>query len=105
MTYLPGGACPPCCVAGGPAEGQQRGQVRLGVGRGDQVEAVFPFGLIGQALDQLLEGKLPDGGLMLDTDGGEPRMAPTVSDGYGVHRGPSNIRPASSTIADRMPTR
>jgi hypothetical protein len=42
---------------------------------------------------------------MLDTDGGEPRMAPTVSDGYGVHRGPSNIRPASSTIADRMPTR
>jgi hypothetical protein len=29
----------------------------VGVGRGDQVEAVLPFGLIGQALDQLLGGK------------------------------------------------
>jgi AAA ATPase-like protein len=36
-----------------------KSQFMVGVGRGDQVESVLPFGLIGQALDQLLEGKLP----------------------------------------------
>jgi AAA ATPase domain len=46
-------------------------QFAVGVGRGDQVEAVLPFGLIGQALDQLLDGKLPDGGVALNADGGE----------------------------------
>ncbi|MGH3983578.1 MAG: hypothetical protein ACRDST_13085 [Pseudonocardiaceae bacterium] len=34
-------------------------QFMVGVGRGDQVEAVLPFGLIGQALDQLLDSAAP----------------------------------------------
>ncbi|MGH3853914.1 MAG: AAA family ATPase [Pseudonocardiaceae bacterium] len=38
----------------------------VGVGRGDQVEAMLPFGLIGQALTQLLDGELPGDGLTVD---------------------------------------
>src|SRR5690349_21453654 len=34
----------------------------VGVGRGDQVEAMLPFGLVGQALDQLLGSKFFDTG-------------------------------------------
>ncbi|HEX2290795.1 MAG TPA: ATP-binding protein, partial [Pseudonocardiaceae bacterium] len=61
-----------------------RSQFAVGVGRGDQVEAVLPFGLIGQALDQLLEGKLPGGGLMLGTDGGEASDISPQARFYGI---------------------
>lgn len=43
----------------------------VGIGRGDQVEAMLPFGLISQALDQLLGGGFTCGGLALDAEGGE----------------------------------
>src|ERR1700730_2046454 len=42
-----------------------RSRFVVGVGRGDQVEAVLPFGLIGQALDQLLKRKLLGGSMAL----------------------------------------
>src|SRR6185312_15648911 len=38
-----------------------RPRFAVGVGRGDQVEAVLPFGLIGQALDQHFECTLTAG--------------------------------------------
>ncbi|MBV9730540.1 MAG: AAA family ATPase [Pseudonocardiales bacterium] len=59
----------------------------VGVGRGDQVEAVLPFGLIGQALDQLLEGKLPGGKVTLDADGGEATDISAQARFYGILRG------------------
>jgi hypothetical protein len=46
----------------------------VGVGRGDQVEEASPFGLIGQALDQLLNGNF-SGSLALDADGGEADLS------------------------------
>jgi tetratricopeptide (TPR) repeat protein len=59
----------------------------VGVGRGDQVEAVLPFGLIGQSLDQLLEDKLPATGMVLDADGGDaPHISPQARF-YGILRG------------------
>lgn len=62
-------------------------QFAVGVGRGDQVEAVLPFGLIGQALDQLLDGKLPDDGVALDADGGEAADISAQARFYGILRG------------------
>ncbi|MGH2844331.1 MAG: AAA family ATPase [Solirubrobacteraceae bacterium] len=38
----------------------------VGIGRGDQVEAMLPFGLISQALTQLLDGERPGDGLALN---------------------------------------
>ena len=43
----------------------------VGVGRGDRVEAVLPFGLIGQALNELRESELSSGSMALDSGGGE----------------------------------
>jgi len=63
-------------------------------GRGDQVEAVLPFGLIGQALDQLLDEKLIGGGMALDTDGGEAADISAQARFYGILRG---IRQAAVT--------
>ena len=58
----------------------------VGVGCGDQVEAMLPFGLIGQALGPLLNGKLLGGSMALAADGGETaEMSPQTR-----HRG--NLR-------------
>lgn len=64
-----------------------RPQFVVGVGRGDQVEAVLPFGLIGQALDQLLDGKLPGCSVPLDADGGEAADISAQARFYGILRG------------------
>jgi AAA ATPase domain len=64
-----------------------RAQFAIGVGRGDQVEAALPFGLIGQALDQLLAGKLPGGSMALDADGGETADLSVQARFYGILRG------------------
>ncbi len=61
-------------------------QFSVGVGRGDQVEAVLPFGLIGQALDQLLGGRWPGGGTVLDGDNGATDVSPQARF-YGILRG------------------
>ncbi|HEX6401627.1 MAG TPA: ATP-binding protein [Pseudonocardiaceae bacterium] len=58
----------------------------IGVGRGDRVEAVLPFGLIGQALGQFLEGRLPGGSMALYGDGGEAGDIPPKARFYGVLR-------------------
>ncbi len=62
-------------------------QFRVGVGRGDRVEAVLPFGLVDQALDQLLNGKSPGGGMALDADGGEAADTSAPARFYGILRG------------------
>ncbi|MGH3701965.1 MAG: ATP-binding protein [Pseudonocardiaceae bacterium] len=59
----------------------------VGVGRGDQVEALLPFGLIGQALDPLLQGRLPGGSMALDADGGEAAEISAQARFYGILRG------------------
>lgn len=43
----------------------------VGVGCGDQVEVVLPFGLIDQALDQILGGTFPGSRTALDLDAGD----------------------------------
>jgi pentatricopeptide repeat protein len=63
-----------------------RSQFTVGVGRGDQVEAVLPFGLIGQALDPLFDGRIPGGGMALDTDGGEGADISQQTRFYGILR-------------------
>jgi tetratricopeptide (TPR) repeat protein len=63
-----------------------RAQFAVGVGRGDRVEAVLPFGLIGQALGELLEGKLPGGSMALDSDGGEAGDISPQARFYGILR-------------------
>lgn len=60
----------------------------VGIGRGDQVEAVLPFGLIGQALDQLLDGRFPGGSVPpLDADSGEAANISAQARFYGILRG------------------
>jgi DNA-binding CsgD family transcriptional regulator len=59
----------------------------VGVGRGDQVEAVLPFGLIGQALDQLLGGQLPGSGLVVDAEGGIAGNVSPQGRFYSILRG------------------
>ncbi|MGH3765648.1 MAG: ATP-binding protein [Pseudonocardiaceae bacterium] len=59
----------------------------VGVGRGDQVEAVLPFGLIGQALDQQLDDKLPAGSMALNADGGAAGDVSSQARIYGILRG------------------
>ncbi|MFZ0119133.1 MAG: AAA family ATPase [Pseudonocardiaceae bacterium] len=64
-----------------------RSRFVVGVGRGDQVEAVLPFGLIGQALDPIL-GRRPSGASMaLNTDGGEADDISPQARFYGILRG------------------
>ncbi|MGH3753029.1 MAG: AAA family ATPase [Pseudonocardiaceae bacterium] len=74
----------------------------VGVGRGDQVERVLPFGLIGQALDPLLNGKFPGGGVGLDTDGGEAADISAQARFYGILRGvrAAAVRPLLVAIDD-----
>lgn len=64
-----------------------RSRFAVGVGRGDQVEAVLPFGLIGQALDPLLNGMLSGATMALDADGGEAAGITPQSGFYGILRG------------------
>ncbi|MGH3781767.1 MAG: ATP-binding protein [Pseudonocardiaceae bacterium] len=64
-----------------------RSRFTVGVGRGDQVETVLPFGLIGQALDPLLDKSLPGAGMALDTDGGETSEISSQARFYGILRG------------------
>lgn len=59
----------------------------VGIGRGDQVEAVLPFGLLDQALDQLLEGKVPGGTTVLGADGGEAVDISPQARFFGILRG------------------
>jgi DNA-binding CsgD family transcriptional regulator/Tfp pilus assembly protein PilF len=59
----------------------------IGVGRGDQVESVLPFGLIGQALGQILGERLPGGSIALDGDNGEAAATSPQSRFYGILRG------------------
>ncbi|MGH8918445.1 MAG: AAA family ATPase, partial [Actinomycetes bacterium] len=77
-------------------------QFEIGVGRGDQVEAVLPFGLIGQALDQLLDGKLPGGSMALDADGGEASDISAQARLYGILRGvrEAAVRPLLVALDD-----
>ena len=79
-----------------------KSQFAVGVGRGDQVEAVLPFGLIGQALDQLLEGKLGAGGQVLDTDGGEASDISAQARFYSILRGvrEAAVRPLLVALDD-----
>jgi tetratricopeptide (TPR) repeat protein len=64
-----------------------RPRFAVGVGRGDQVEAVLPFGLIGQALDQHFECTLTAGGMVLNADGdGAGDISPQARF-YGILRG------------------
>ncbi len=74
----------------------------VGVGRGDQVEAVLPFGLIGQALDQVLKGKLLDGSVALDADGGEAADISPQARVYGILRGvrEAAVRPLLLALDD-----
>jgi tetratricopeptide (TPR) repeat protein len=74
----------------------------IGVGCGDQVEAVLPFGLIGQALDQLLEGRIPASYRVPNADGGEsPDISPQTRF-YGILRGirKAAVRPLLLAIDD-----
>jgi ATP/maltotriose-dependent transcriptional regulator MalT len=59
----------------------------VGVGRGDQVESVLPFGLIGQALDQILGGRLLGGSVAQIEN--NSATADTVPEArfYGILRG------------------
>lgn len=59
----------------------------VGVGRGDQVEAVLPFGLISQALEQLLEGNLPGRSMALNAEAGEAGDISPQARFYGILRG------------------
>ena len=59
----------------------------VGVGRGDQVEAVLPFGLIGQALDPLLARMHPGATMALDADGGEAADITPQARLYSILRG------------------
>ncbi|MGH3865022.1 MAG: helix-turn-helix transcriptional regulator [Pseudonocardiaceae bacterium] len=74
----------------------------VGIGRGDQVEAVLPFGLIGQALDQLLKGKLPGGAVALDAEGGEAADLSAQDRFYGILRGvrEAAVRPLLVALDD-----
>jgi hypothetical protein len=59
----------------------------VSVGRGDQVESVLPFGLIGQALDQILGGRLLGGSVAQIEN--NSATADTVPEArfYGILRG------------------
>lgn len=65
------------------------------------MEAVLPFGLIGQALDQLLDGKLP-GSVPLDADGGEAADISVQARFYGILRGvrEAAVRPLLLALDD-----
>ena len=67
----------------------------VGVGRGDRVEAVLPFGLVGHALHQLRDGsKLCGGGVALDGDGAEGGDISPQARFYGILR---EVREAASS--------
>jgi tetratricopeptide (TPR) repeat protein len=59
----------------------------VGVGRGDQVEAMLPFGLVGQALDQLLGSKFFDTGIASRADAGEAGDLSAQARFYEILRG------------------
>ncbi|MGH3774109.1 MAG: helix-turn-helix transcriptional regulator [Pseudonocardiaceae bacterium] len=77
-------------------------QFAVGLGRGDQVEARLPFGLIGQALDQLVDGKLPGGGLALGAAGGEATDISAQARFYDILRGvrKAAVRPLLVALDD-----
>jgi hypothetical protein len=79
-----------------------RSRFVVGVGRGGQVEAVLPFGLIGQALNQLLNGKLLGGSMALDADGGEAGDISAQARLYGILRGvrEAAVRPLLLALDD-----
>jgi tetratricopeptide (TPR) repeat protein len=81
---------------------QARPRFAVGVGRGDQVEAVLPFGLIGQALDQLLEGQHPASTIVPDADGGEAADISPQARFYGILHGirEAAVRPLLLAIDD-----
>ena len=79
-----------------------RPRFAVGVGCGDQVEAVLPFGLIGQALDPLLDGRLPGGSMALDADGGDAASISVQARFYGILRGvrEAAVRPLVVALDD-----
>ena len=79
-----------------------RPRFAVGVGCGDQVEAVLPFGLIGQALDPLLDGRLPGGSMALDADGGDAASISVQARFYGILRGvrQAAVRPLVVALDD-----
>ncbi|MGB8995506.1 MAG: AAA family ATPase [Pseudonocardiaceae bacterium] len=78
-----------------------RARFVVGVGRGDQVEAVLPFGLIGQALDHLF-GERPGSSMALDADGGEAADISAQARFYGILRGvrEAAVRPLLVALDD-----
>jgi hypothetical protein len=74
----------------------------VGVGCGDQVKAMLPFGLIGQALDPLFNGKLLGGSMALDADGGETADMSPQARVYGILRGvrEAAVRPLLVALDD-----
>ncbi len=79
-----------------------RPRFAVGVGRGDQVEAMLPFGLIGQALDQLLDGNVPGAGKALDAVGGEAVDISAQARFYDILRGvrKAAVRPLLVALDD-----
>lgn len=59
----------------------------LGVGRGDRVESVLPFGLIGQVLDQILGGQLRGSSIALAGDDTDAAAASPQARFYDILRG------------------
>ncbi|MBV9649469.1 MAG: AAA family ATPase [Pseudonocardiales bacterium] len=63
-----------------------KSRFKVGIGRGDQVEAMLPFGLIGQALDQLLDGKFSGGDIAPHAEAGDVGNVSAQARFYGILR-------------------
>jgi DNA-binding CsgD family transcriptional regulator len=74
----------------------------VGVGCGDQVEAVLPFGLIGQALGPLFNRRLPGSSMALDADGGEAAGISPQARFHGILHGvrEAAVRPLLVALDD-----
>ena len=81
-----------------------RPRFAIGVGHGDQAKAMLPFGLLGQALDQLLQGRCTTGvAFAADAaDGGDVVSISAQSRFYGILRGirEAAVRPLLLTFDD-----
>ncbi|MGH3846399.1 MAG: AAA family ATPase, partial [Pseudonocardiaceae bacterium] len=71
----------------------------VGIGRGDQVESVLPFGLIGQALDQILDAQMPGGRRALGGDAGAGDETTPQARFYDILRGVQDAAVAPLLLA------